>query len=81
MYETRSYNPKVAIYQVYNKFALMHGGAVITATGVHFPCLNVSKGGGSSLSLLWRVRINIFPKALVDGAAVATSYLINWSRE
>lgn len=51
MYQTRSYNPRVAIYQVYSKFALMCGRAVITATGVHFPCLNVSKGGGSSISL------------------------------
>lgn len=42
----------VAFYQIHITFALMCGWAVITATGVHFPCLKVSKGDGSSLSLL-----------------------------
>ena len=51
----------------------MCGRAVITAIGVHFPCLNLSKGDGSCLSYKgWRLT---FAKAIVDGTDVATSYL------
>ena len=61
-----------ALHQIYNKFAQVCGGAVMTATGVHFQGIKVTKGGGGS-SKFYMVRVNIFQKA---AAAINASCLL-----
>lgn len=66
----------VALCLVQVRLARVCGGAAITATGVHFPCLKVSEGGGSSSSSsLYRVRmINTFQTEAVADVASCLLY-------